>query len=95
MVFSEQETHCISIISSELQNIASVGSEGAGACQIKYPSGIAITEDDHVLVADCWNDRIQVLTMEGQSLASVGIKGKEPQQLNSQCPLLFIPMGKC
>ena len=58
----------------------SVGSKGAGADQFDGPLGVAITEDDRVLVADSFNHRIQVLIMEGQFLASVRTKGNAPLQ---------------
>ena len=91
---SEPGAGCISIFSSELQRMMSVGSKGAGAGQFDCPNGIAITEDGRVLVADCLNHRIQVLTMEGQFLASVGTKGKGPLQFERPISIMVHPNGK-
>ena len=67
----------------------SVGSKGASADQFLEPAGIAITEDDRVLVADCWNHRIQVLTME--FLALVGTKDKGPLQFEFPTSIVIHP----
>ena len=58
MVVSERGADCISIFSSELEQIMSVRSEGAGAYQFHRPRGIAITNDSRVLVVDKKNYRI-------------------------------------
>ena len=84
----------ISIFSSELHPVMSVGSTGSGANQFLGPVGVAITDDDHILVADCFNHRIQVLTMEGQFLASVGTKGKGPLQFEFPVFILIHPNGQ-
>ena len=72
----------------------SVGSKGAGADQFFVPTGVAIADDDRILVADRGNHRVQVLTMDGQFLASVGTKGKLPLQFDFPLSILVHPMGK-
>ena len=84
----------ISIFNSELLQNTSVGSRGAGAYQFAGPTGIAITNDDCVLVADCFNHRIQVLTIEGHFITSIGTRGKGPLQFEFPLSVLVHPNGQ-
>ena len=93
-VVVSESAHRISTFTSELQHILSVGSEGASACQFRYPGGIANTEDDRVLIADCYNHRIQVLTMEGQFRALVGAKRNGLLQFEFPVFTMVHPNGK-
>ena len=38
-----------------------IGSKGSGAGQFKYPCGVAIDAEGHIVVADSGNSRVQVL----------------------------------
>ena len=78
VVVSEAHAHRVSIFSRELERIMSVGSLGKGADQFNAPIGVAIANNDRTLVADCGNHRVQVLTIDGQFLGSVGTEGKGP-----------------
>ena len=39
--------------------------------QFEYPRGVAITTDNQILVADKYNHRIQMFTMEGEFVRSI------------------------
>ena len=82
------------IFSSELQQIMPVEMSGASVCQFYNSNGIAITEDGHAFVADCGNNRIQVLTMEGQFLELVGTRGKGLLQFQCPASTIIRPNGQ-
>ena len=75
MVVSSDEDHRISVYSREGRHIRTVGSKGNNSDskepQFHCPCGIAITTDDHILVADSKNHRIQMFTMETSFVKSV------------------------
>jgi len=58
------------------------GSEGAGAGQLSFPTGIAI-DGDRVYVAEHGNNRVSVFSTEGRFLKSFGQKGREKSQFKS------------
>ena len=72
----------------------SVGLKGTGADQFIAPVGIAITDDDRILIADCVNHHVQVLTVHGQFLTSVGTEGKGPLQFEFPLAILVHPNGQ-
>ena len=42
--------------------------------------GVAVDGEGNILVADCWNHRVQKLTADGQFLAAVGVQGNKAAQ---------------
>ena len=87
IVVSEYYGQCISVFTSEGVHICTFGSKGDGPGELHCPSGIAITEDNHVLVVDKNNMRIQKFTIEGDFVAAVGSQGSGPLQFST------IPVG--
>ena len=81
MIVSDTGAGCLDIFSSELQKLFSVELHGKDPNHLSGPDGIAMTDGDLILLADCNNHPIYVLTMEGQFLASVGTAAKEPLRL--------------
>ena len=69
--------HCISILSRDGTKITKFGSQGSSEGQFNGPDGVAITTDNHILVNDRFNHRIQLFTMEGKFLRSFGEKEKQ------------------
>eukprot|EP00058_Branchiostoma_floridae_P012590 XP_002598078.1 hypothetical protein BRAFLDRAFT_85705 [Branchiostoma floridae] len=41
------------------------GGEGSGTGQFRDPSGVTVSDEGEIFVADLWNQRIQVLTLQG------------------------------
>ena len=77
------DKHCITIIDpTNGRKIRSFGQHGSGQVQFNSPSGVAVTQDGRIVVADCYNHRLQVLTAEGAFIATVGSKGSQPLQFN-------------
>ena len=70
IVVAENDAHCITILNKEGKKVKSFGTEGTKEGQFTYPSGVAISQDGHILVTD--EHRIQKLTFEGDCVKSVG-----------------------
>lgn len=52
--------HMVKIFDGEGQFVSAFGSHGKGNGQFNAPTGIALDNDDNVVVADWGNSRIQV-----------------------------------
>ena len=78
------DRHRIQKISMDGYLIASVGKEGSGPLQFKYPAGIAISPiTGQVYIADKDNHRIQVLNSDLTFSHSFGSKGSANGQFQS------------
>ena len=65
--------HCIAVFSQEGELVRTFGSRGGGKGEFKYPSGVAVSPDDHHLfVSDTNNHRVQVFTLEGRYVREFG-----------------------
>lgn len=69
---SSSRANCISVFSPSGEKLRSFGTNGSAPGQFACPSGLAIDHEGNIYVADCYNNRIQKLTAEGQCLATVG-----------------------
>ena len=58
------------------------GKEGTSDGMFQYPLGVAVTDKDEILVADCLNYRVQVFDSNGTFLRSFGHKGKNAGEFN-------------
>ena len=58
------------------------GEKGSGDGMFKNPLGVAVTDKDEIVVADCLNHRVQVFDSNGTSLRSFGHKGENVGELN-------------
>ena len=73
MVFVSQR-HYINMYELEGKLIKSVGSEGNGEVQFKYPRGLDVSDrTNNIYVCDCNNHRIQILTEELKYHSMLGI----------------------
>ena len=81
IVVSEYSNDQISVLRKG-STITKFGCSGSGMGQFDGPQGVAITNDDHVLVADRYNHRIQMFTMEGEFVRSAGEEGNGPLQFH-------------
>ena len=52
------------------------GEKGSGDGMFKNPLGVAVTDKDEIVVADCLNHRVQVFDSNGTFLRSFGHKGE-------------------
>ena len=68
------QRHCINMYELEGKLIKSVGSEGNGEAQFKYPRGLDVSyKNNNIYVCDCDNHRIQILTEELKYHSMLGI----------------------
>ena len=58
------------------------GEGGSGDGMFQYPLGVAVTDKDEILVADCLNHRVQVFDSNGTFLRSFGHKGENVGEFN-------------
>jgi len=63
--------------------IRSVGSQGTGNGQFKYPTDLSFDSEGNLWVADTTNDRIQVFSSEGTYLDKLATPGAGDGQLDS------------
>jgi len=56
--------------------VLSIGKEGAGVGQLKFPEGMVMDSQDRLYVADSGNSRIQVFDTDGNSLGVYGKRGR-------------------
>ena len=78
VVVSDRNAHCIVLFNSNLKRVWAVGSQGSASDQFNNPNGVAITDDNCIVVADSLNHRLQVLSMEAHFLKSVRKPGSLP-----------------
>ena len=67
------------------------GKGGSGTVKFSFPSGVAITPDNFILVTDS-NHRIQKISMDGDCIASVGTKGDGQLQFNIPAGIAISPI---
>ena len=58
------------------------GEKGTSDGMFQYPLGVAVTDKDEILVADCLNHRVQVFDSNGTFLRSFGHQGKNAAEFN-------------
>ena len=58
--------------------IGQFGSNGTGHGQFKSPRGITYDGKDHILVADCSNERVQVFNIDGTFVQVIDCSGHRP-----------------
>ena len=70
IVVAELGAHCVTIVNKEGKKVRSFGTRGTKEGQFTYSRGVAITNDEHILVTD--EHRLQKLTFDGVCVQSVG-----------------------
>ena len=93
VIFAERYGHCVKIRTPSGQS-RTIGSQGIKQGMFFEPHGIAVTSDEHILVTDCHNHRIQQFTMSGECNKVIGGKGKALLQFMHPRGLDVHPSGK-
>ena len=92
VIVAEYSDNCVTILDNEGKKVKSLGGKGgSGNVQFSGPLGVAITPDNFILVSDD-NDRIQKISMDGDCIASVGVKGSGPLQFNGPTGIAISPI---
>ena len=60
----------------QVKPVLCVGKKGSGDGMFKFPYGVAVSDGDEIVVADCHNHRVQVFDSNGTFLRSFGHKGE-------------------
>ena len=93
LVVSDVFNHCLRLIDSKGKFIEKIGREGRAGGQFKEPSAVAITDDNHILVAERDNPRIQMFTTTGKYLTKFGHKTLWGSQLSDPLGIAIMPNG--
>ena len=75
----------------QVKPVLSFGKEGSGDGMFTFPYGVAVSDGDEILVADCANHRVQVFDSNGTFLRSFGHEGENAGEF--KCPV-GIAIGK-
>ena len=65
----------------QVKPVLCIGKQGSDEGMFNYPYGVAVSDRDEIVVADCHNHRVQVFVSNGTFLRSVSNKGKNAGQL--------------
>ena len=89
----ERYGHCISIFSPTGENLESFGSEGSGPGQFNGPRGIAVDDDDNILVTD-GDNHVQKYSSKHKHLTNVGSKGSNSLEFHMPVSVAVSPTTK-
>ena len=84
IVVAECLGHCVTIVNKEGKKVRSFGRRGTKEGKFTNPYGVAITNDQHILVTD--NHRLQKLAFDGVCVQSVGSSESGSGQLQFYSP---------
>ena len=93
MFVTSRHDHCIHVYDKSGNKKTTIGSEGSGELQFKYPLGIHIN-GDIVDVCEWGNDRIHKLTTRGEFIGTFGERGSGIGQFNNPRDVKISPDGK-
>ena len=74
--------HCVYKLNKEGKLLKKFGNEGSGPKELNFPRGVTVV-NNQLLVSDCNNGRIQVLTTELEHVKQIGSKGAGNGQFQS------------
>ena len=72
-VSEHHKNHQIHVFDAQRKHIGTIGQRGSGQGQLKYPYGLAVDSDGLVYVANCNNNRIEVLREDGSFVRQIGV----------------------
>ena len=73
----------VSVFSSDGTHLRSFGRNGKNNGEFYCPKGIAFDSHGNIVVADCYNHRVQVFDRNGNFLSKFGEQGSRDNQLNT------------
>ena len=78
IVVSDTNNHRMQVLSSiDGSFLFEFGSQGAQPGQLEYPQGVCTDNQGRIIVADCYNFRLQSFTHEGHHISFFDCHGKE------------------
>jgi glucose/arabinose dehydrogenase len=102
VLVGDDENHRLRLLSADLQEVITVAGDGeqgyrdgaAAQAQFYWPQGLAVLPDGRVLVADCCNHRLRLLSADLQEVSTVAGDGEEAHRDGAAAQAQFNgPMG--
>ena len=91
IIITDNYYNCLTILDKNGKKIYSFDHKGENdKVKITYPRGVAITSDNHLLVAD--DHTIKKITMDGMLIKSVGVKGTGECEFNQPLGITISPL---
>ena len=91
VIVTENKDNCVTILDNEGKKVKSIGGKGgSGNVKFSSPHGVAITLDNFIYVSD--RHKIQIISMDGDCITSVGEKGNRPLQFNNPNGIAISPI---
>ena len=86
ILVADECNHCIQQFNVQTGNfVKSFGKRGTGEGEFQNPVSVCVDGEGHVVVADCVNNRIQVLTKDGKPVFIFGDSGVEKLKRPTGC----------
>ena len=82
LVVTDVFNHCLRLIDAKGKFIEKIGREGRSGGQFKEPGGVAVSDDDHIFVAERDNPRVQKFNSMGKYILKFGQKALWGSQLS-------------
>jgi DNA-binding beta-propeller fold protein YncE len=82
---SDAMYHCVRMVNSEgrIKTVAGVGSPGfngdqlpATSAKLNYPAGIAVDKNDHLYIADYYNNRLRAVELSTGDISTIAGNGR-------------------
>ena len=84
IALSDHGGHCVYIFDKEGNCLRKIGSQGRNAGLFHRPAGVTYLNDNEILVADQWNNRIQQVDVQtGKVVKTFGEYGKEKGEFSN------------
>ena len=64
MVVTDNYGHCVYVFDKGGSCLRKISGKGENSEQFHYPDGVSFLNDNEILIADCWNHRIQQLNIK-------------------------------
>ena len=78
--------HCVFVFNKEGKCLKQIGTEGADPGQFKFPNGVLFSNDYEILVTDEFNNRIQNINIQTETvMKTFGKKGEGKGHFKSPC----------
>ena len=92
IIVSEFGKHRVTVLERDGKKMKSFGQKSEGSENVKFhqPHGVAITQDNFLLVADI--HKIQKISMDGKCVTSVGNQGSGPLEFDVPCGISISPI---
>lgn len=96
LVIADRSSQCLLVVRPDGEVLRTLGSNGAGAGQLLFPRGLAVTPSgSEVVVTEAGNHRVQVFRLsDGAFLRMWGTLGSNPGQFMYPCGVHIGPNGE-